>query len=229
MDHADKLLARIRSDKIRPIPVWRVRLARIGMLALFAAVVLFGTLSAAVAIQELHAHAGRGWMFRRIVADWAPFLWGATFLIFLGAGVRLFRELPRGWRVRPWHVAIGVGIVSIAGGFAIERSDALMALHHAVVRVAPSYREAWQGKVLREWHAPAEGRLSGHWSIDRDRVPTLVDVDGRAWKIRWKGQADAPPATTEGIRLIGEICGAQVFCADDWRPAPGSGRNRRMR
>ncbi len=228
MDHAEELLARIRADKIRPIPVWRVRLARVGILALFVAVVLLGTLSVAVALQELHAHAGRGWMFRRIVADWAPFLWGATFLVFLWAGVRLFRELPRGWRVRPWQVAIGVGVVSIVGGWTIERMDALMAVHHAVVRNVPSYREAWQGKAMREWHDPKGGRISGYWSVASDSAGTLVDVEGLVWMIKWKGESDALPPTG-GVRLMGGVCGERVFCADDWRPVPGAGRNHRMR
>lgn len=228
MDHAQELLARIRADKIRPVPRWRVRLARAGVFVLFAGTVLSGTLSVAVAIQGLHAHAGRGWMFRRIVADWAPLLWSATFLLFLWAGVRLFRELPRGWRVRPWHVALGIGIVSVVGGWAIERTDALMAVHHAVVRNVPSYREAWQGKAMREWHDPKGGKLSGRWSVADDSARSLLDMDGVPWTIRWTGGRDVPPA--EGsIRLIGRVCGDRVFCADDWRPVPGAGKNRRMR
>lgn len=228
MDHAQELLARIRADKIRPVPRWRVRLARAGVVALFAGTVLSGTLSVAVAIQELHAHAGRGWMFRRVVADWAPLLWSATFLLFLWAGVRLFRELPRGWRVRPWHVALGIGIVSVAGGWAIERTDGLMAVHHAAVRLVPSYREAWRDKTLRTWHQPDAGRISGRWSVADDSARSLLDMDGVPWKIRWTGGRDVPPV--EGsVRLIGRVCGDRVFCADDWRPVPGAGKNRRMR
>ncbi len=228
MDHAEELLARIRADKIRPVPRWRVRLARAGMVALFAGTVLSGTLSVAVAFQELHAHAGRGWMFRRIVADWAPLLWGATFLLFLGAGVRLFRELPRGWRVRPWHVALGIGLVSIAGGWVVERTDMLMGIHHAVVRHVPFYREAWQQKTMRTWHEPDAGRIAGRWSVVGDSVHVLLDIDGTPWKIRWIGGSEVAPMSGS-VRLIGRVCGEREFCADDWRPAPGAGKNRRMR
>ena len=228
MDHAQELLARIRADKIRPVPRWRVRLARLGMAALFVATVFAGAVSVALAVQEVHAHAGRGWMFRRLLADWAPLIWGATSVLFVWAGARLFRELPRGWRVRPWHVVAGVGLASIAGGWMIERSNALMGVHHAMVRNVPIYREAWREKTLREWHAPDAGRISGRWEDAEGRTMALRDVEGTLWTIQWHGVGQAP-AAPEGMRLTGAVCGDRVFCADDWRPVPGAGKKRRMR
>lgn len=220
MDHASELLARIHSDGIRPIPRWKVRLARIGMIGLFSSTVIASTLSVALAFQEFHAHTGRGWIFRKALEDWAPWLWSITAALCVWAGVRLFRELPRGWRVRPWHVVAAIAGISLAGGSLIEALDLLLRMHHAAMMRSDAYRESWQRKVMSDWNAPAQGRLSGSWIAGRD---TLEAMDGSLWFVRWEGSGALD--RTGGIRLEGRICGEHVFCAVDWRPVPGAGKN----
>lgn len=227
MDHSRELLDRIRAQGIRPVPRWRVRLRRAGVAALFAGVVLLGTLSVTLAVQEIHAHAGRGWMFRRVLSDWAPFVWSLTAALLVFAGIRVFRELPRGWRVRPWHVGVSIATVCLAGGWGLERTDALLGLHRAVAMRIPSYRAAWMEKAMASWHDPASGRISGRWVGAVDSTRVLESADGVRWTVRWEGAGRLPE--TPSIRLMGEVCGPSLFCATDWRPAPGSGGFRRGR
>lgn len=221
MDHSRELLDRIHSGNIRPVPRWRVRLQHAGIFALFCSVVLTGMLSVTLAIQEVHAHAGRGWLFRRALADFAPYVWSLTAALMVWAGIRVFRELPRGWRVRPWHVGVSLAAICLVGGWSLERSDALLWVHRAVARCIPSYREAWMKKALASWHDPASGRISGRWLGPVDTTGTLESADGVRWNVFWRGDGSLPK--TPSIRLMGEVCGPSRFCATDWRPAPGSG------
>lgn len=221
MDHSQELLDRIHAGKIRPVPKWIVRANRIGIATLFCSVALLGTISVALAIQETHAHTGRGWMFRHVLSDYAPYVWALTAVLMVGAGIRVFRELPRGWRVRPWHVGVSLAVVCLAGGWSLERADALLGLHRAVATRIPSYRAAWMKKALATWHDPAAGRVSGRWTGLSDTTGVLESADGVRWNIRWEGTGDLPEAPT--IRLMGTVCGPSRFCATGWRPAPGSG------
>jgi len=225
MDHSRELLDRIHARKIRPVPRWRIRLRRAGVLSLFAGVVLLGTLSVALAIQEIHAHTGPGWMFRRALADFAPLVWSLTAVLLVLVGIRLFRELPRGWRVRPWHVGVSLALVCLVGGWSLERTDALLGLHRALARSVPSYRAAWMKKALASWHDPANGRISGRWIGPVDTTGILESADGVRWTVRWEGGGSLPK--TPSIRLVGKVCGPSRFCATDWKPAPGSGNFRR--
>jgi len=227
MDHASRLLDRIHADKIRPVPLWRVRARKAGRFALFGAAVLLGTLSVALAVQGFHAHPGRGWLVRQTMAEYAPLVWLATAGLMVRAGIRLFRELPRGWRVRPWQVGAGIVAACLLGGVALERADALTAFHRAIARRVPAYREVWRHKALASWHDPAAGRLSGSWSSPGDSARGFLDVEGVHWDIRWEGSESRPDDST--LRLLGRVCGSSVFCADDWRPAPGFGNNHGMR
>lgn len=228
MDHANELLARIHADKIRPVPRWLVRARLAGRFVLFGSTLALGTLSVALALQELHSHEGHGWLLRKAMSDLAPFVWSLTMGLMVWAAVRVFRELPRGWRVRPWMVGTATAGFCLLAGWSLERSDALLAMHRMVARQIPSYREAWMRKAMVSWHAPAEGRVSGAWMPLNDSIGTLLAVDSVRWTVRWQGEDRLPDVRS--IRLMGSVCGKSVFCATDWRPAPGSmGRNFRMR
>ena len=225
MDHANELLSRIHAQRIRPVPRWRVRLALFGRVSLFAAAVGMGTLSVALAVQEIHAHAGRGWLLRRAMSDLAPYVWSVTALLMVAAGIRLFRELPRGWRVRPLLVGATLAAFCLLGGWTLERTDALLGLHRMVARQVPAYREAWVSKAMDSWQDPAQGRLAGSWMRNQAGETVFVDVGGATWTVVWPDSL--APETPPVVRLLGRVCGAALFCADDWRPAPGSGNHRR--
>jgi len=222
MDHASELLARIHADKIRPVPRWLVRTRLAGQFLLFGSILVLGTLSVALAIQEFHAHQGHGWLLRKAMSELAPYVWSLTASLLVWAGIRLFRELPRGWRVRPWMVGLAIAGFCLLAGWSVERSEALLGLHRMVARQIPSYREAWSAKAMASWHAPLEGRVAGAWISQGESSRVLLAVDSVRWTVRWQGEGGLPELRT--IRLIGRVCGEAVFCATDWRPAPGSMR-----
>jgi hypothetical protein len=219
MDHASELLARIHADKIRPVPLSLVRMRLAGRFLLFGSTLVLGTVSVALAVQEFHAHQGHGWLLRKAMSDLAPYVWSLTAIFLVWAGIRLFRELPRGWRVRPWMAGFVIAGFCLVSGWALERTDALLGLHRLVARQIPSYREAWSAKALSSWHDTAQGRISGTWISNTDSASVLLGVDGVRWTVRWEGGGSLPQDPS--IRLMGRVCGQALFCAVDWRPAPG--------
>lgn len=219
MDQAELLLQRIRRERIRPVPKTVVVARRAAWLLLFVAV--FGLLCVSFAsfFQELHAHAGRGWMFRVVLSQAAPWIWGVTAILFGALAYAVFRELPRAWRLRPAYVVLAILVAGSVTGFVMERGDVLLGLHRMVAHAFPSYRSVWQGKMLRVWHDPANGRLGGR--LEDGSITAFGDVEGKRWTLRWVAPAANPPRGA--LRLQGRVCGDSVFCARRWKPAPGEG------
>lgn len=218
MDQADRLLQRIRSEHLRPVPRWVVVARRAARLALFLAVFVLVSLSFASFFQELHAHRGPGWMFRIALAQAAPWIWAATAAFSAVLAWVVFRELPRAWRLRPGFAMFAILLSGAVTGFVLERGEVLLALHRGIAHSVPAYRSVWQDRALRTWHAPAEGRLGGR--LEDGSATRFRDVDGKRWELR-----EAPMGLPTGaVRILGEVDGDSVFLVRSWRPAPGEGK-----
>lgn len=223
MDLAERLLHRIRDEGIRPVPRRVVILRRLGWGALFLVVLAMLSLSFALLVQELHAHAGPGWMLRTLLSRAAPWVWTATTLLFAFLAYRVFRELPRAWRLRPLGVVLAILLTGMLAGVALEASDALLGLHRLAAHSVPVYRKVWMDRALRTWQSPSEGRLAGRFVGGH---AAFEDVDGRLWTLRWNADtADLPPGR---VRLRGTVENVGSFRVDACLPAPGAGRGRGM-
>ncbi|MEN9354388.1 MAG: hypothetical protein RL318_1713 [Fibrobacterota bacterium] len=147
MDNADRLLARLRQENIRPIPRRVVLLHRAGRAALLGLCVLASAVSIALVFQELFPKGGRGWHFRLALSQAAPWIWGLSAIVLAWAGIRLFRSLPRGWRVRPLPLATGFASLSLVLATLLFQTDAFLSMHRFVAHRFPFYRAAWQQHV----------------------------------------------------------------------------------
>lgn len=230
MDHAERLLRRIRDERIRPVPRGLVLLRRLGRALLFLVVVGMLSLSFALLIQELHAHRGPGWMLRSLLSRAAPWIWSVTAILFSLLAYRLFRELPRAWRLRPSGVVLAILATGLLAGIALETSEALLGLHRLAAHSVPAYREAWTDRALRTWQAPGEGRIAGRFA---EGCARFEDVDGNLWRLQWT--ADTTRLPTGPVRLRGRVEGSGLFRVEVCMAAPGSGtgpdggKNRRGR
>lgn len=216
MDQAERLLQRIRNEHLRPVPRWVVVARRLVRLVLFVAVFVLVSLSFASFFQELHAHRGRGWMFRQALAQAAPWIWAATALVSVVFAYVVFRELPRAWRLRPGVAIFAILLAGAGTGYALERGDVLLAIHRGIAHAVPAYRNTWKDRTLRLWHAPSEGRLAG--TIESGSA--FRDLDGKRWVLQGMDGQASPGM----LRLLGEVCGDSVFCVRSWKPVPGEGR-----
>lgn len=219
MDHADELLRRIREERIRPIPRGAVLLGRTCRVLLVLLLVGLVSVSVALLLQELHGHAGRGWMVREAFSRAAPWIWGATSLLFAFVAYRIFRELPRAWRLRPAAVVSAILLAGAGAGAVLEAGDGLLATHRALAHLVPAYREAWRAKAMSIWHDPARGRLAGRFV---DGPSAFVDVRGRRWRLSWS-QDSVPVPGTDAARLLGRVETDSVFHVEKALPPPGLG------
>ncbi len=147
MDNADRLLERLHRENIRPIPRSVVLLRRAGLAGLLAVSALASAVSLALVLQELFPKQGRGWHFRLALSHAAPWIWMATAILLAWGGVRIFRSLPRGWRVRPLPLGAGFAAACLALALLLFQFDALLGAHRFVAHRFPSYRAAWKRHV----------------------------------------------------------------------------------
>jgi len=147
MDNADRLLARLHQENIRPIPRSVILLRRASLLGLLVLSVAASSISLALLFQEIFPREGKGWHFRVALSQAAPWIWSLSALLLVWAGIRIFRSLPRGWRVRTFPLGAGFAAASIVLAFAIFQSDALLGTHRFIAHRFPSYRAAWMRHV----------------------------------------------------------------------------------
>lgn len=165
MDNADRLLERLRREGVRPVPRHRILVRRAATVSLFAGSLLLGSVSVSLALGELFPRDGRGWHFRMALSQAAPWIWLVTSVFLLVAGMRLFRALPRGWRVRPVSLALGCLLPVLLLGTLFFRTDALMGAHRFVAHHVPGYKAAWKQHVRSEG-----GQMRGHAKSVKDSL-----------------------------------------------------------
>lgn len=147
MDNADRLLDRLRREGVQPVPRSRVLARRAATAALFGASLLLGSVSVALALGEFFPRDGRGWHFRAALSQAAPWIWLLTSGMLLLAGMRLFRALPRGWRVRPVRLLLACLSSVLLLGSVLFASDALLGTHRFLAHHVPGYKAAWKAHV----------------------------------------------------------------------------------
>lgn len=150
MDNADRLLERLRREDVRPVPRARVLAGRLLAAALFSATLLLGAVSVALALGDLFPKDGRGWHFRIALSNAAPWIWLLTSAFLLTAGMRLFRALPRGWRVRPVRLLLACLTPVVILGSLLYATDALLGTHRFIAHHVPGYKAAWKAHVRSE-------------------------------------------------------------------------------
>ena len=160
MDNADRLLERLRREGVRPVPRSRVVARRLLTTTLFGTSLLLGSVSVALALGDLFPKDGRGWHFRIALSHAAPWIWSLTTVFLLLAGMRLFRAMPRGWRLRPVRLLAACAVPVLLLGSMFFATDALMGVHRFVAHHVPAYKAAWKRHVRFEGgqlHQGAEG------------------------------------------------------------------------
>lgn len=150
MDNADRLLERLRREGVRPVPRYRVLARRALTASLFAGSLLLGSVSVALALGDIFPKDGRGWHFRIALSHAAPWIWLLTTVFLLVVGMRLFRAMPRGWRVRPVRLLLACSVPVLLFGSTLFATDALMGVHRFVAHHVPAYKAAWKRHVRSE-------------------------------------------------------------------------------
>lgn len=217
MSLEEEVLRRIETERIRPIPKWVARSARLAVLVGMVLALLLGSLSMAIAMDRFAA-AGGGAMphrgFREVLFGLLPWIVGAAGLAFSWLGWWAYRRTPLGHRRSGIGVVLRFVLASMVVGYFLHERQLLFHVHRTLAISVPGYRDAFRARRDRTWSDPKAGRLSGRSLGVRDGVCRLVDADQVEWSVT--GTVDTCPAG-EDLRFRG-TAQAREFRADRQMP-----------
>lgn len=218
---SDKILNKIKKDKIKPLPSWQFRLRDSGQWIGFGLIVLLMALA-----------LGLLWYF------WSegPWLHGSRFgvglffgrmpllllsVIIIGGGLALldFRNTKKGYRYPLIKITAGLLLFAVLFGWFLNYFGASQRMDR-YFSASPFYqnREVYMRGM---WQRPNEGLLAGEIIkvYDKDNF-NLLDFDQKIWAVeasqaRWRH--NLRPEKGLRVKLIGNIDGKN-FIAQEVRP-----------
>jgi len=233
-DTGQKILKKIKEDRIRPYPKWRFLFKRSVIWTVFLLSILLGSIASASAMfqlryaeWDLYQHLSHSLI--ELVLLVVPIFW----LIFLGGftwfAYYYFRQTEQGYRYGAIRVISGSIMLSTLGGGLLYISGLPEKLEPIFLDKVPYYRE-WQAHKQRIWMSPAQGLLAGRIaSVVSDRKIQLEDLEGKLWEIEiadtvWRGRLE--PVRDLKIKIIGHCPQNGRFVAEEIRPWQGQGQKK---
>ena len=223
-----KLIEKIKSEHIEPIPKWYFTTKNILVWVGFAVSVFIGAAAFSIilfSIQQTdfnlvsHLSHSRLEMFLGLL----PFFWIITLVVFLVAAIYSIYHSKKGYKLK-WSILVGISVaLSILLGTLFFIGGGAGKLEQAfAVRV--SLYESIQEKKEKIWMMPEEGYLSGIVESVKDSSFQLTDFDNNKWEVDFRG-AFVPPVVFlekgEQVKLVGKMKGEGSFKADEVRPWGG--------
>lgn len=235
MDHNEfdqKLVEKIREEKMAPKPRWHFLLKNQVVWLAGALALLIGAVAVSVMIYLLK---NNGWELQeqtnKSVLEFflltMPYFW----MIFLGIFVLVLyyniKHTAKGYRYPVWMIAVSGVLASFILGSVFFLFGVGQAIDNVLGERAPLY-EVVINRQLSFWFNPEEGRLAGVVATEiADGNFYLVDPAGEAWQISSRNLDDDRRALDflklgEPVNLIGAVMGEDKFRADFIRPlVPG--------
>ncbi|KAA3630856.1 MAG: hypothetical protein DWQ02_17270 [Bacteroidetes bacterium] len=235
MDNSKKILEKIKSENIQPIPRWKFVLKNVSLWAVFSIAVIFGALAFSIVLFSIqqsefdllsHMSHSRLEFFLGLL----PFFWIISLVTFLILAIFSIQHSKKGYKFTVSRLvgistalSILLGTLFFIGGGA-ERLENAFAVNVALY-------ESIQEKKIKTWMKPDEGFLSGTISKTNSNSFELTDFNEKIWVVFYE-DAFIPPRIMlepgEMIKLVGQIVEDNKFRADEIRPWGGPGnRNQR--
>ena len=227
-DFSKNILAEIKKQDITPIPKWRFLLKNYGIWAIFALLMVLGSLSVSVVIFMLTDH---DWdiyqylhksLFEYILIA-IPYFWLLFILGFLAFAYYDLRKTDRGYKYS--FVKIGsINIVfSVLLGTVFFYAGLGSKIDQVFANNFPYYQNIHRNVGQRIWQNPENGLLTGRVvSFQDDNLFNVLDMDNHNWLVQcinclWSGNIVGE--TGMMVKLIGKITGNMMFSASEIRPA----------
>ena len=233
-DISEKVIKKIKKDKIEPHSKKRFILKRTAIWMLLGLSLLLGIVACSVVIFQIkHAE----WDFYHLL-DYTllryiililPYFWITFLIIFLILVYLNFRRTERGYRIKPVLVIFCTFLISILGGFLLYQTGFSEKLEAVFQEKIPVYRWVNSGRH-RMWMSPHRGLLSGEiLKLVSSQEIEFRDLQGKNWIVDisnaiWRGRLRPSPGLK--IKLIGEMTGDNKFKASEIRPLYGRGYGR---
>jgi hypothetical protein len=225
MKNADKMINKIKSDQIQPLPRSRFLLRKALVWFAYSAFLIVGAISFSIilyAIQQssfdLLEHIDDSGLEFFLVLF--PIVWLITLIFFLLASIWTVKNSKKGykWSSGKWlgyttTLSLVIGTLFFISGGAqwFEKSFANQ------VEVYQSIEE----RKIKVWSNPEKGNLSGEIKdLNKDTI-YITDFSSHRWKIL-TGEAFVAPMVIleegERIKINGEMIDDKTFRASDIRP-----------
>lgn len=233
MDNSDKIIEKIREQKLEPIPRSRFTLRNALIWSAYTLFVLIGAVAFSVILFvvqqmdfDLVAHMSHS--LPELLLALTPFFWIIALLTGLVIAMVSMRKTKKGYKfTSPALAGLSVSFSILLGTLFFISGGAGWLENAFALRV--SLYEGVQEKKIKVWMAPEEGYLAGT-IIEKDNSTVhIIDFDNNTWMIETEG-ADIPPVVFleegETIKLIGKVTGEGAFTAEIVRPWGGGPRFR---
>jgi hypothetical protein len=234
-DFSQKLIDKIKSEKLAPVPRWRFLLKGYVIWVSGALALLFGALGVSVIIYllkyndwEMSYKAGSS--LAEFFLLTLPYFW----LLFLGLFIFILyynlKHTKRGYRYPIPFIISAAFLASIILGEAFFLLGLGEDIDEVLGSRAPFYREVFNPQI-DFWFQPEQGRLAGiilpvalaPFSISSGSV-YLLDPAGESWKVLVAQEGIPSDFLLPGqpLNIVGEVTATGVFEAKFIKPArPG--------
>lgn len=236
MDNSKKILEKIKSENIQPIPRWKFILKNASLWTVFSFAVIFGALAFSIVLFSIqqsefdllsHMSHSRLEFFLGLL----PFFWILSLVIFLILAIFSIQHSKKGYK---FTVSRLVGIstaLSILLGTLFFIAGGAERLENAFAVNVELY-ESIQEKKVKTWMNPEDGFLSGTISKTDSSSFQLTDFNEKTWIVTYDNVFIPPRIMLEPgemIKLVGKIIDENVFKADEIRPWGGPGNRQQRR
>lgn len=231
MEMPNRIIEKIKEEKIRPIPKLYFTGKNILVWLLFIVSIFIGATSFSIilfSIQQTdfspisHLRHSKIELFLGLL----PFFWIILLILFLFLSTLSIYYSKRGYKFR-WS-----GLVMISTAFSILLGTFFFIAGGAgkletVFALNTSLYESIQEKKIKVWMNPDDGFLAGQIESARDSSFILTDFNKKSWEVDLS-HAFIPPVLFlekgETVKLIGKISAPNRFEADEVRPWGGPQR-----
>lgn len=226
---SQKIIDKIKTEKIEPLPRWRFLVMDSGWWFLFAISVVVGSLVFAllfknIADNDWSVYGTLGETFTSKIFFTLPYLWLGLLVLVIFLAWRELKQTRRAYR-RNLTLILGACLsLSFFSGALIYQFGASDDLDEALSIIFPQY-QAFQIHQSGLWDKPEIGFLAGEIVAVADADNFLLkDVDQKVWiisgrNIVWDGQAR--PQVRSLVKITGFLTDDHHFIAQNvrlWRP-----------
>jgi len=227
----NKLVDRIKQEKISPYPRWRFLLKAYMVWVAGALALICGSLAVTVMIYLLRFN---NWEIREnthkslgeFILLTMPYFW----FIFLGLFIFILylniKHTKKGYRYPVWLIALAAILASIVIGSLLSLTNLGERIDNIFGSKAPFYDRVIN-RQMHFWSQPEEGRLTGLvQTVSSSKSFLIIDPQGRSWEVFSLNREFPLELLSQGIplNLIGEINESGQFEAEVIRPVgPGKG------
>lgn len=218
---SDKILDRIKEQKVRPKARWYFILMNILLIAAIVFSIIIGSLAVAIIIRHFSwadwelAHHFSGSRLKSFFLL-LPYLWLIFILFAIFFADQLFKHTKTGYRIKSWVILLSSILLSLNFGYILYLVKLDRSFEDVLITNIPMY-QSWETRRDQLFAAPEMGVLAGQIiKIKSEDEWELLDFANHEWEIdvrKAKIRNDFTPVEGLHVGIIGEPTDKNEFQA----------------